>query len=90
MRCKARATQADVSAVGSSRIANGWSVTSYPRGYYNLSTNWHLVGNIGNRFNRNYIEHLDLRSSGPPITPGGVMAALSPGFNPFAGLEWIT
>ncbi len=64
-------------------------VTSYMRGYYNLSQQLHLVGGIDNMFNRNYIEHLDLRLQGPPVTPGGVTAALAPGFNAYAGIEWV-
>jgi iron complex outermembrane receptor protein len=64
-------------------------VTSYMRAYYNLSQNWHLIGGIDNMFNRNYIEHLDLRLRGGPATNGGVTSALSPGFNAYAGVEWL-
>lgn len=64
-------------------------VTSYIRGYYNLSQNVHLIGGIDNMFNRNYIEHLDLRLRGPAVSNGGVTAALAPGFNAYAGLEWL-
>jgi len=63
-------------------------VTSYLRGYYNLSERLHLVGGIDNLFDRNYLEHLDRRLQGPPVTPNGVTAVLSPGFTAYAGLEW--
>jgi iron complex outermembrane receptor protein len=64
-------------------------VTSYIRSYYNLSQNVHLIGGIDNLFNRNYIEHLDLRLRGGPVSNGGVTAALAPGFTAYAGLEWL-
>jgi iron complex outermembrane receptor protein len=63
--------------------------TSYLRGYYNLSQQWHLTGGIDNLFNRTYLEHLNLRLPGPAVTPGGVTAVLSPGFSAYAGLEWL-
>lgn len=63
--------------------------TSYVRGYYNLSQQVHLVGGIDNMFNRNYLEHLDLRLKGPAATPGGVTAAFAPGFTAYVGLEWV-
>jgi iron complex outermembrane receptor protein len=63
--------------------------TAYLRGYYNLSQQIHLVGGIDNMFDRTYIEHLDLRLQGPPVTPGGVTAALAPGFTAYLGLEWL-
>jgi iron complex outermembrane receptor protein len=62
--------------------------TSYVRGYYNLTSQLHLIGGIDNLFDRTYIEHLDLRLSGAPVTPNGVTAVLSPGFTAYAGLEW--
>ena len=40
-------------------------------------------------FNRNYIEHLDLRLKGPAVTPGGITNVFSPGFTAYAGLEWL-
>jgi len=67
----------------------GGFYTSYVRGYYNLSQQLHLVGGIDNMFNRNYIEHLDLRLRGPAVTPGGVTSVFSPGFTAYAGLEWF-
>lgn len=63
--------------------------TSYVRGYYNLSQQIHLVGGIDNMFNKNYIEHLDLRLQGPAVTPGGVTSAFAPGFTAYIGLEWL-
>jgi len=67
----------------------GGFYTSYVRGYYNLSQQVHLVGGIDNMFNRNYIEHLDLRLQGPAVTPGGITNAFAPGFTAFIGLEWL-
>jgi hypothetical protein len=64
-------------------------VTSYLRGYYNLTESMHLVGGVDNMFDRTYLEHLDLRLQGGPITQGGVTAALSPGFTAYLGLEWL-
>jgi len=63
--------------------------TSYLRGYWNLSRQVHLTGGVENMFNRNYLEHLDIRLRGPAQTPGGVTAALAPGFTAYAGLEWL-
>jgi outer membrane receptor protein involved in Fe transport len=63
--------------------------TSYIRAYYNLTRDLHLVGGVDNLFDRTYLEHLDLRLRGPAQTPGGVTAALAPGFTAYAGLEWL-
>lgn len=63
--------------------------TSYLRGYWNLSQNVHLTGGVDNMFNRNYLEHLDIRLRGAAQSPGGVTAALAPGFTAYAGLEWL-
>ncbi len=63
--------------------------TSYLRGYWHLTETMHLVGGVDNLFDRNYLEHLDLRLRGPAVTPGGVTAVLSPGFTAYAGLEWF-
>lgn len=63
--------------------------TSYVRGYWHLSETMHLVGGVDNLFDRNYLEHLDLRLRGPAVTPGGVTSVFSPGFTAFAGLEWF-
>jgi outer membrane receptor protein involved in Fe transport len=81
----------DFSATTSTPVESptGGFYTSYVRGYYNLSQNFHLVGGIDNMFNRNYIEHLDLRLRGPAVTPGGITNAFAPGFTAYAGLEWL-
>lgn len=63
--------------------------TSYLRGYYNLTDNMHLTGGVENLFDRNYLEHLDIRLRGPAQTAGGVTAALAPGFTAYAGIEWL-
>ncbi|MEX2176504.1 MAG: TonB-dependent receptor [Pirellulaceae bacterium] len=62
--------------------------TSDVRGYYNLTSNLHIIAGVDNLFDRNYIEHLDLRLDGDAVTPGGVTAAFSPGLTAYAGLEW--
>jgi iron complex outermembrane receptor protein len=77
----------DPSSVVVEQVTPGF-VTSYLRGYYNLSERLHLVGGVDNLFDRSYLEHLNLRLQGPAVTPNGVTAALSPGFTAYAGLEW--
>jgi iron complex outermembrane recepter protein len=65
--------------------------TSYIRGYYNYTANLHFIAGIDNMFNRNYIEHLDLRINQTPagVTPAfGPAFAFAPGFNAYAGAEY--
>lgn len=62
-------------------------MTSYLQGYYNVSERLHLIGGIDNLFDRNYIEHLDLRLP-PDAAAIGPVAAFAPGFTAYAGLEY--
>jgi iron complex outermembrane receptor protein len=65
----------------------GGFATSYIKGYYNYTENIHLVGGIDNMFDRNYLEHLDLRFAGTSPNSGPITAALSPGFTAYGGVE---
>ena len=64
------------------------------RSYYNYSQNVRLTMGIENLFDKNYLEHLDLRLPGQPA-PGGAqgipdlapVAALAPGFTFYTGVE---
>lgn len=58
----------------------GWTTYNL-RGYWNASPNLMLAGGINNIFNKNYIEHLSLRT--------GPVMVLSPGFSPYLSAEWI-
>jgi outer membrane receptor protein involved in Fe transport len=56
------------------------------RSYWNVSKRFNIVAGINNVFDRNYLEHLSLRfqqSNGFPA-----VAVLSPGFNPYVGVNW--
>ncbi|QDU29821.1 TonB dependent receptor [Anatilimnocola aggregata] len=62
--------------------------TSYIKGYYNYSEGVRFVGGIDNLLDRNYLEHLDLRFAGPPTPNSGpLVAAYSPGFTAYGGIE---
>jgi outer membrane receptor protein involved in Fe transport len=63
------------------------------RSYYNYTQNISFVGGILNLLDKNYLEHLDLRLPAQ-VSPGGqgiptlpAIAALSPGFTVFTGME---
>lgn len=61
------------------------------RGYYNVTDNFNVVGGIDNVFDKQYLEHLDLRYAAQPLPGGGVIPptrVLSPGFSPYLGVEW--
>ena len=64
-------------------------VTSYVRGYYNLTEQLHFVGGIDNLFDRTIWSISTCGCKAPRSTPGGVTAALSPGFTAYVGLEWL-
>lgn len=66
----------------------GGFATSYIKGYYNYSQNVHFIAGIDNMFDRNYVEHLDLRFGGPTANSGPLLAAWSPGFNAYGGVEF--
>jgi iron complex outermembrane recepter protein len=53
------------------------------RGYWQAREHLMLVAGINNIFNRNYREHLDLRT-GVPLGTG----VLQPGINPYVGVEY--
>ena len=60
------------------------------RGYWNRSENFRLTAGIENLFDRNYLEHLDMRLSAPSGSPfTSPTLALASGFTPYFGLEWI-
>jgi iron complex outermembrane receptor protein len=61
------------------------------RGYYNLTNNFNVVAGIDNVFDKQYLEHLDLRYAQQDLPGGGVIPetrVLSPGFSPYIGAEW--
>lgn len=58
----------------------GWT-TFNMRGYWNVSQRLMVSGGINNIANRNYIEHLSLRT--------GPVLVLSPGFSPYLSAEWL-
>jgi outer membrane receptor protein involved in Fe transport len=58
------------------------------RGYWAASKSVRFTGGVENLFDRNYLEHLDLRlpASGPDNIPE--LRLLAPGITPYAGMEW--
>ena len=65
----------------------GGFMTAYMRGYVNMTQNMHVIGGIDNLFDRNYIEHLNLRL--PQTTTLAAAPVLSPGITPYIGVEWV-
>ena len=65
----------------------GFSV-AYLRGYYNATERLHFIAGIENLFDKNYLEHLDLRLPADPVHGIPATLVLSPGFTPYAGVEW--
>jgi len=63
----------------------GGFTTAYIRGYWNIGDNFNLIGGIDNVFDRNYLEHLDMRLPADAPFPGTY--ALAPGFTPYVGVE---
>ena len=61
-------------------------MTVYVRGFIQATRNLNLVGGIDNLFNRNYLEHLNLRL--PASGPYAQSPVLSPGITPYLGVEW--
>ena len=60
------------------------------RGYWSRHENLRLTAGIENLFDRNYLEHLDMRFAAQPGTPfTSPTLALAPGFTPYFGVEWI-
>lgn len=66
----------------------GGFATSYLKSYYNYSKNVHLIAGIDNLFDRNYVEHLDLRFAGVTPNSGPLLAAWAPGFTAYGGVEF--
>lgn len=66
----------------------GGFATSYIKAYYNYTQNVHFITGIDNMFDRNYVEHLDLRFGGPTPNSGPLIAAWSPGFTAYGGVEF--
>jgi outer membrane receptor protein involved in Fe transport len=71
------------------------------RGYWNARKNLSFIAGIENVFDKAYQEHLDLRLLGPQasapgagdsfrdVTGQGPTRVWSPGFTPYAGVNWI-
>ncbi len=61
------------------------------RGYYNVNDNFNIIGGVDNLFDKQYLEHLDLRLAAQPVSGGATIPqtrVLSPGFSPYIGMEW--
>jgi outer membrane receptor protein involved in Fe transport len=56
------------------------------RGYWNVTKNLYIVGGIDNLFDRNYLQHLNLRLPDQPPFYG--TEVLDPGFTPYVNVEW--
>jgi iron complex outermembrane recepter protein len=56
------------------------------RGYCSPRPNVNIIGGVENLFDRNYIEHLDLRLQADGQF--GATRVLSSGFTPFIAVEW--
>jgi outer membrane receptor protein involved in Fe transport len=55
------------------------------RGYYNVTDNFNMVAGIQNLFDRNYLEHLNLRLPEDGSIPAA--AVYNVGFTPYIGAE---
>jgi len=69
-------------------LPTGGFTTAYLRGYYNVSERLNFIAGIDNLFDRNYLEHLDLRLPADPAHGIPATRVLAPGFTPYAGVEW--
>lgn len=58
------------------------------RGYWAATRNVRFTGGIENVFDRNYLEHLDLRLPASPIDGIPELRLLAPGITPYVGMEW--
>ncbi len=58
------------------------------RGYWAASRNIRLTAGVENLFDRNYLEHLDLRLPASAIDSIPELQLLAPGITPYAGMEW--
>lgn len=62
------------------------------RGYYNVTDNFNVIGGIDNLFDKQYLEHLDLRLPAQAVVGGPDIPqtrVLAPGFSPYVGVEWV-
>lgn len=57
------------------------------RGYYNISENFNVFCGIDNIFNKNYIEHLNIRLQADGVYPA--FGAINPGFFPYFGAQMV-
>lgn len=58
------------------------------RGFWAYSRNVRFTGGVENLFDRNYLEHLDLRLPASPIDGIPPLQLLAPGITPYVGMEW--
>jgi iron complex outermembrane receptor protein len=58
------------------------------RGYFVATRNIRLMGGVENLFDRNYLEHLDLRLPASTIDNLPELQLLAPGITPYVGMEW--
>jgi hypothetical protein len=63
--------------------------TFYLRAYAQARGGFNLVGGVDNLFNKNYLEHLDLRLAAQPLGGFGPLQVLSPGITPYVGIERV-
>jgi len=63
--------------------------TCYLRGYYLVHEDLRINGGVDNLFDRNYIEHLNLRLPADAAIGFSESPVLSPGITPWVGVEWI-
>lgn len=63
--------------------------TFYLRGYYNWSENLHFVGGVENLFDRQYLEHLDLRLPAQALGNIPPTSVFAPGVQPYVGVEYV-
>jgi iron complex outermembrane receptor protein len=62
--------------------------TFYVRGYYRPRPSLNIIAGVENLFDRNYIEHLDLRLPAVPEENFVATRVLSPGVTPYVTVEW--
>jgi outer membrane receptor protein involved in Fe transport len=62
--------------------------TFLARGYWNASRRLSFVTGFENVFDRDYLEHLDLRLPADPVAGLPAEFVLAPGFNYYLGMEW--
>jgi len=92
----------DQDQLGALRVTNTQSINVFElptpgftvyniRGYYNVTDNFNIIGGVDNLFDKQYLEHLDLRLPPQPVAGGPTIPqtrVLSPGFSPYIGMEW--